>query len=308
MLKNHWEEAECNLCGSRDYKLLYKSNFNAELVDRQFSQYSVHADIVRCNNCSLIYESPRETVAVINKRLMKETYPIKELAVEEREKFFKLHIKSMKENIPVKGRLLDVGCNIGDFLDLMKKEGLDVFGIEPSAYAAERAKEYYGLKVVNGVVDNALEGFEDNFFDIVTLWDVIEHLPDPCGALSGINRKLKKDGYICIATHNIDSLFSKITKSLYPHLMYQHLYHFSDKTLKAVLDKSGFKVVKSEIFNKMWSVKYLILLLKEFFPTNKFICKISDNLTKISGFLHLQNLMLVLPMYNDMRVYAKKQP
>lgn len=306
-MKNNWEESECNLCGSKDYKLLYKSNFNFELVDSHFSQYSVHADIVRCNNCSLTYESPREKIDIINKRLMKETYPIKESAIEEREKFFKLHIESMKKNIPVKGRLLDIGCNIGDFLNLMRKEGLDVFGIEPSRSAAERAKEYYGLNVINDVVDNAIGNFEDNFFDIVTLWDVIEHLADPCGVLSKINKKLKKDGYICIATHNIDSLFSKITKSLYPHLMYQHLYHFSDKTLKAMLDRAGFRVVKSEIFNKIWSAKYLILLLKEFFPTNKFVCKISDDLAKMSKFMHLQDLILVVPVYNDMRVYAKKQ-
>ena len=64
--------------------------------------------------------------------------------------------------------------------------------------------------------------------------------------------------------------------------------------------------MKSEIFNKIWSAKYLILLLKEFFPTNKFVCKISDDLVRISKFMHLQDLILVVPVYNDMRVYAKK--
>lgn len=307
MTESNWEKLACNLCGSKDYKILYKSNFNYDLVEGHFSQYSVYADIVRCNNCSLVYESPREKIDIINERLMKEAYPIKELAIEEREKFFRLNIKRMKKNIPVKGRLLDIGCNIGDFLNLMRKEGLDIYGIEPSRSAAERAREYYGLNVINDVADNAIENFEDNFFDIVTIWDVIEHLSDPCGVLNKVNKKLKKGGYVCIATHNIDSLFAKATRSFYPHLMYQHLYHFSDKTLKAMLDKAGFQIVKSETFNKMWSVKYLMSLLKDFFPTNKFICRISDDLNNISKFMHLQNLMIVVPIYNDMSVYAKKK-
>ena len=307
MTDGSWEVISCNLCGSKDYKMLYKSNFDFELVDRNFSQYSVYADIVRCVKCGLIYESPREKVDIINKRLMKESHPIKELAIEERESFFELNIKSMKKNIPVKGRLLDVGCNIGDFLNLIRKEGLDTYGIEPSSSAAEKAKKYYGLNIINDVAYNAIDSFEDNFFDVVTIWDVIEHLSDPSGVLSKINKKLKKDGHICIATHNIGSLFARITRSHYPHLMYQHLYHFSDKTLKAMLDKTGFNIVSSETFNKMWSVRYLISLLKDFFPTNRFFCKTSDGLAKISRSMHFQNLKIIVPIYNDMRVYAKKK-
>lgn len=307
MLKDGWGDIECNICNSKGYKILYKSNYDTELVERQFSQYSVYCDIVKCNKCGLIYESPREKIDIINRRLVTELYPIKVVAIQERSRFFEIYIKNIKKNIPLSGKLLDIGCNIGDFMYLMQKERLEVYGIEPSFYAAQRAEKIFGLKIINDVVDDAINNFSDEFFDIVTMWDVIEHLSDPRNTLYKINKKLKKGGYLCITTHNINSLFAKISRAGYPHLMYQHFYHFSDKTLKTILNMAGFEISKIEIFNKRWSIGYLIMLLKEFFPKNKFARRISDILSNTATFLHLQNVILLMPLYNDLRVYAKKK-
>ena len=307
MTNSHWENVICNLCKGKDYRILFKSTYDPEIVEKKFAQYSVYTDIVKCTKCGFVYETPREKADIITKRLRMESYPIKEHAIEERALSFKKYIDSMKKNIPFQGKLLDLGCNIGDFLHLAKKEGVEIYGIEPSVFAAEKAMNLFGIKVINDLVDNAVMNLPDDFFDIVTLWDVIEHFLDPLDILCKVNKKMKKGAYICIATHNIDSQFSKITGSWYPHLMYQHFYHFSDKTIKEMSSRAGYEVVKIEVFNKMWSIRFLLGLLKEFFPRNRFLCSISDIGINLVTFLRIQNIIITIPVYNDMRVYARRK-
>jgi len=102
-----------------------------------------------------------------------------------------------------KGRLLDAGCGPGFVVkNISAFEGWEVYGCEISPAAVNYAKEKLGLEnVVSGNISDA--GFEEESFDIITMWDVIEHIPDPGPFLSGLNRLLKKNGILFVHTPNI---------------------------------------------------------------------------------------------------------
>ncbi len=85
--------------------------------------------------------------------------------------------RAVERHIRVPGKILDIGCSTGLFLHSMQQHGWTTYGVEPSAYAANYAVQRFGLDVRQMVLEEAK--FEANFFDVVSLWDVFEHLYDP---------------------------------------------------------------------------------------------------------------------------------
>lgn len=142
------------------------------------------------------------------------------------------------------GRLLDIGCGDGAFLERMRKQGWDVIGFEFDPEAARVARENYGLQVVVGSLDEC--DFPSNAFDAITLSHVIEHLPNPKAVLQSCCRLLKENGKLAITTPNIKSLghrsFRDAWRGLEPP---RHLILYSRDTLKSVLEETGLRVVMS---------------------------------------------------------------
>ena len=158
---------------------------------------------------------------------------------------------------PSKGNLLDVGCGAGFFLNYANSKGWDVNGIDLLDEYIQFAKEKLMIKNVHCL---SLEKahFDEKFFDVVTLWDLIEHLPKPLQELKKINRLLKPGGHLAIWTPNVkNSIFMKQHWTGY--ITYQHLYFFSLKTLGQLLKRAGFKIV----FSKTNKTKKGLLISKK---------------------------------------------
>ena len=140
------------------------------------------------------------------------------------------------------GRLLDIGCAAGFFLEVAEEKGWDVFGVELSEYASNYARER-GLNIFTG--DVTATKFPDEYFDVITLWAVISNLQNPYNNLIEAYRILKKKGLIVIQTGNIDSIFAKLQGINWGILTPGgHLYYFSPKTLRKMLELTGFEIVK----------------------------------------------------------------
>jgi 2-polyprenyl-3-methyl-5-hydroxy-6-metoxy-1,4-benzoquinol methylase len=154
------------------------------------------------------------------------------------------------------GRLLDVGCALGIFLYLARERGWAVYGVDVSQYAARYAREVFGLDVFAGELKDAQ--FPEKWFDVITLWDILEHFPDPSHQLQEILRLLKDDGTILMNAPNEEGLLRLLAgmifrlsggKISYPvRKLYHpfHIHYFTQETLKALLEKNGFTVVKLE--------------------------------------------------------------
>ena len=112
-----------------------------------------------------------------------------------------------------KGRLLDVGCAFGSFLELARRRGWEVSGVEISPYSSRFAREEMGLDVRTGTLTSTPP--ESGTFDLVTFWDVLEHVTDVRANLRVAHSALKDGGYLILTTDNYDGLLAFVADLLY---------------------------------------------------------------------------------------------
>jgi len=205
----------------------------------------------------LVYTDPRP-----DSQDIVETYQAVEdlLYLEEREGrvlTFERHLKPLERLTgPPNGRpLLDVGCYVGVFVEIAARHGWDAWGVEPSRWAVEQAQAR-GLRVVQGTLETA--DLPEATFDVVTMWDVIEHVTDPRGALQQVYRLLKPGGLVVVHTIDIESPFARLMSARWPWLMEMHIYYFSRRTLRAMLGKCGFQVLSDRPQGRYLRLGYLM--------------------------------------------------
>lgn len=142
------------------------------------------------------------------------------------------------ERVPA-GRILDVGCNAGQFLDVM--EGFERHGIERSPVHGAVARAKYGERVFLGVFEDYPEpGF---LFDCISLQDVLDHMVDPLAALRKCHRLLRPGGLLVVKVHDLSCLYARLSgRNFYAFLPPLHLFYFGRRSLRLALEKSGFAV------------------------------------------------------------------
>ncbi len=252
----------CNLCGRDDWSVRHPATLShGDDLDVSAFRctnpgYGSHAQIVTCNHCGLVYANPRwspEELVSAYTAVTDTTY------VEERqgrELTFTKHLQDLEKHTgPALGRdLLDVGAYIGVFVEVATASGWNAAGVEPSEWGASEARQR-GLNVMQGTMDSAeLRGCQ---FDVVTMWDVIEHVADPMAELQKAYELLKPGGWIAVHTMDIDSLTAKLMGKRWPWFMDMHLTYFSQKTLGQMLQKAGYDIVWSGTQGRYLRMGYL---------------------------------------------------
>jgi 2-polyprenyl-3-methyl-5-hydroxy-6-metoxy-1,4-benzoquinol methylase len=240
---------ECFNCGSRQFKTLFLGK------DRMFGLPGEFI-VDRCEDCGQISTHP-----LLSEKENEKFYPTEYLlftkAIEDEKNWFKrfdrthgvnLRCRAVISNSKVKsGHILDIGCATGIFLHGMQLRNWDCYGIEPSDHAANYARKRFNLRINTGYLENGQ--FPDSFFDIITLWDVFEHLPSPIESLNIVNQILKPGGLLMISTPNIESWTSKIFGKYWAGWETPRHYHvYSPQLLSSLLNKTGFKPSKFASF------------------------------------------------------------
>jgi SAM-dependent methyltransferase len=140
------------------------------------------------------------------------------------------------------GRILDVGCSAGYFLDLMREKGWECHGIEMDARYARMAQERHGASIFAGT----LEGYQDvkeGYFDVISMQDVLDHLADPVAGLRRCFRMLKPGGMLIVKVHDVGSVYARLTgPKYYGFLPPLHLVYFNRDNVRRALVRSGFVV------------------------------------------------------------------
>jgi spore maturation protein CgeB len=156
-------------------------------------------------------------------------------------------------------RLFDVGAATGFFLNLARAEGFDVAGVEPADYAAGIARGK-GLDVKTGILEQGLLSPES--FDVITMWDVIEHVPDPRATMSQVYEALRPGGILAINTPNSSSLYARVM-GLRWHLVVppEHLFLFGEPSLRELLKDKGFEWLESGAIGKSFTTQYVFSTL-----------------------------------------------
>jgi len=251
----------CNLCGASEYKVLYagRAGSAAALPDQAFRCTSLeHGDftnIVQCSGCGLLYENPREPEEIIETRYEQVEDAVYEREKEGRVRTYQGMMPAIEKYSRPPGRVLDIGCYLGVFLDVARQRGWQTVGVEPSAWAAERTRQR-GHEVINAPL--RLSNLSPESFDLITLWDVIEHLHDPLGQLREIHGLLRPGGTFALTTMDTGSLYAKMCGGAWPWYMRMHLYYFTRGTLARMLEEAGFEVLEIERAKRIVSLRYFL--------------------------------------------------
>lgn len=141
------------------------------------------------------------------------------------------------------GKLLDIGCGTGSYLLMMKKIGWEGVGVERNKKAADHGKKVLGLDVRAGLFEDIV--LPQKYFDVITMWHSLEHFPSPYRVLTKAGSILKDEGLIIIGIPNYDSLDRRIFGENWNGFEVPlHLYHFTSKTIRKLLESAGFQVEK----------------------------------------------------------------
>jgi hypothetical protein len=141
-------------------------------------------------------------------------------------------LEAVRSVVPQPRRLADIGAGAGSFVRAARDQGLDAVGIERSHSARQRAAEFYGVEL-----DEHLTGT----YDVITLWDVIEHLRDPIGMLVFIREHLTPDGVVFMETGNFENWQRKSDGDEWGLYLFDHQFYFAPASLQQVTARAGFK-------------------------------------------------------------------
>ena len=208
--------------------------------------------VVRCGACGLGYVTPRLAPDVLPQVYAEDYWSSDNPSLRGYDDYrheaplyirtFEKRYRLVEEFTPKPGRALDIGCAAGFFLHVLQQRGWDVAGVEPSTAIARHATETYGITNIH-VGDLAAAPFAPKSFDLITMWDVIEHIPEPIAFLETAVSLLKDDGVLILETQNLDSRFARMLGKRWHHYKHlEHLYHFDPKTIAIALDKVGLRV------------------------------------------------------------------
>ena len=235
----YFENVKCYYCGS--------NAFVSEFYDKYGFRH------IRCSDCGMVYVSPRLKEKITHNLYSEEDYTqfykIKLLpALDYRRNV--LGLNKYKQIVSLlnkdKGKVLDIGCGLGEVLSIFDENEWDTLGVEFNSFAANYAKEQFGIPVIN---QSIYDFNEKDKFDVIMLWGVLEHLYNPLNILNKCRGLLSEDGLLVIEVPSADSFlvrYGESTNKKVDRIIEgdRHLMLFSVNSLKGMLEKTGFTCKK----------------------------------------------------------------
>lgn len=240
----------CKICGSDENKVWYRLN---------------ERNIIRCRSCGFAWTQFSSKVKI--DEMYDESYftdvhssyfrdcrydYIDREKKSPKLKRFRQYVDLVKKFHPG-GNILDSGCATGVFLHMLKREGYSVQGLDISKFASEYAGKHFGISVQVGTFESAILSKKP---DAITMWDFLEHVENPEKVVEKVAKLLPKGGHYFVMTTNESSLMSYLARLFYvvgfgkwpfklpAELIYpkHHLHFFTEKTLRKLLERNGFKI------------------------------------------------------------------
>lgn len=236
---------QCNLCGSSRARLIKEDSYEGYFPRR----------IVECVECGLAYVNPQPSMQQLENFYSGKHYveipEVPDENVAEYEGDQRIVYRSKRRVQKIKkyrrsGNLLDCGVNDGTFIKHAKEAGYQAYGLEISPAMAVFAQKYAGTVVEEGTLDDFAEKYQDLRLDLITMWDVLEHVLDPMAELKKMNKLLNPGGVIALSTPNRGSLRGRMYGDGWLGFQEgaEHLFFFSPEVMCRYLRLAGFRVLK----------------------------------------------------------------
>lgn len=285
----------CAICGVEAAATeLYPANFSLDdLTPAVFSARRlpdrIHYRLVRCNVCGLVRSDPVVSPVVLAQLYSQSTFAYSE-EVDNLKRCYGKYLNGLEQYDVKKESLLEIGCGNGFFLEEALQQGyIGVRGVEPSSDAVERASPQIGPLIVCNIMQPGL--FKSEQFDVICMFQVLDHIPDPRKLLDECFRLLRPGGLILCINHNIEALSARILGEHSPIIDVEHTYLFGPQTISRLFSIIGFDVVRIGSMRNIYSPHYLARL----FPLPK---GIKEGLLRIMKRSWLRNLRLTVVLGN----------
>jgi 2-polyprenyl-3-methyl-5-hydroxy-6-metoxy-1,4-benzoquinol methylase len=296
-INNILVDNKCVICNEFDVALIYpESKIKVQAIKNyQISDHSrgKHFSIFCCKNCSTVFQKiPISQEGIEN---LYELQPLDKTYLNEELGRRKSFLKILKriEKIKGKGKILDFGAASGIFLSEARNQDWDICGIEISKLSIEEARERFNLNLIHGGLEK-LESLPSKTFDVITAFDVVEHLIDPAKFVNEANRLLKNDGLLIITTPDFNSLARRILGHNWYAILPLHLVYFSQKSISYLASKTNFTIMDKYYYCRHFSISYLIYSLI------KLVCG-KDVIIK-----PLKKIIFPIQLFDELEVYLKK--
>ena len=250
----------CPVCGS--------SKFDPFIYGRDYFLTGESFNIVKCHDCGFRFTNPRPKAEDLGKYYESSDY----ISHSDSRKGFFASMYQMVRTYTLsrklaligkfqqKGEILDIGCSTGQFLNYMAEHGWKATGIEPDEKTRTRAISEYGLKVYP---EEQLMILQKSSFDVITMWHVLEHVSDLDARMKQLKYLLKPTGTLIIAVPNCNSFDAKKYGTFWAgYDLPRHLYHFTQKDIKLLLENHGFTIVN--ILPMIFDAFYVSLLSEKY--------------------------------------------
>jgi 2-polyprenyl-3-methyl-5-hydroxy-6-metoxy-1,4-benzoquinol methylase len=236
----------CKICGSTNIRLLSTKE---------------RAHYYLCRDCALIFQhpppQPNAMQAYADEQYTSGLYRDYVEARSMKLAHFRRRLQSLQPLSPA-GRLLDIGCSCGYFLEVAAESGYDVHGIEFSPGAIAAAHSSIRPRIMRGRLED-LPADQAGSFDVVSAFDLIEHIDEPQPFLRKVSRLLKSGGHVLISTPDSEHFLRFVMGARWPMLQpMQHLSIFSRRSLRLALEQSGFTNIRIGVAYKTLSASYLV--------------------------------------------------
>ena len=242
-----FETIPCPVCGQTGFVVVKKARYSGNVTEEELRQaYSASSShklldqVVRCGDCGMHYVNPRPASELIVESYADAEDPAFVAQNEGRIQAFRKVLAKVLPPSITGLRYLDIGCAGGASLEAARSLGHIPTGVEPSRWMADYGRKTYGVEILDGILEPGM--FPPGSFDVITLWDVLEHVPNPGGLLELVRQLLKPDGTFVLSYPDFKGIVATLLGDRWPYWLSVHILYYDRRPIKRHLAAAGFKV------------------------------------------------------------------